>query len=228
MVHGFRQCEYAGAAHSSPGWLEPRDAIHAGREADRASRIAAKRAVAETHRSGDARTARRHARPMPSAPWIYRGFDRRMMCAERAFRQLQLAQQNCAGLPQAGDDGGIPTRAIILVDGHAGCRCNALGMAEILHRNWDTMQRAAKTATGDLAVGLLRLRQRQLRGGLGIAFEPWIEICDAIEHRLRYLQRGKLARLDAAADLDEVEIAKFIRGHRSFPSMLPPCKACAG
>src|SRR4029077_581431 len=120
---------------------------------------------------------------MPGAPRVHRRVDRRMMRAEGAFSELQLAQQNSTGLPQAGDDSGVTIRAIVFVDGHAGSRRNTLGMTKVLYRNWNAVQRSAKRATGNIAVGLPRLGQRQLWGGLDIAFEPWIEAADAVQHR---------------------------------------------
>src|SRR5215470_585336 len=112
---------------------------------------------------------------MRRAARIDRSIDGRVMRGKSAFGELELAEQNRAGLSQAGDDGGVTIRGMLLVNGHAGGRGDALGVTEVLHRNRNAMQGPANRAEGDLAVGLARLRQRQLWGQGGIAPEAGIE-----------------------------------------------------
>jgi hypothetical protein len=150
---------------------------------------------------------------MRGAPRIDRGIDRGMMRAEGSFGELQLAQEHGAGLPQPDDDRCISIGAMILVDGHAGSRRNALGMTEILHGDRHAMQGSTKCAAGDLAIGTARLSQGQVRSEGSVTFQAGLEPGDAIKKCLSHLDRRKLARLDATADFDEVEVVEFIRGH---------------
>jgi hypothetical protein len=90
-----------------------------------------------------------------------------MVRAKSAFGELQLAQHNGAARPQSANHRRIAIGAIVLVDEHAGSGRNALGMTEVLYRNWNAMQGTTKRATQNLSIGITSLGQRQI--GVSVA-----------------------------------------------------------
>ena len=135
------------------------------------------------------------------------------MVGEGAFGELQLAQQDGAGLGEALDDRRIVVGPEVLVDRHAGGGRNALGVAEVLHRDRHAVQRPAIGAAPDLGLGLARLLQREVGGDGGVALQPAVEFADALQHGLGQRDRRERAHLDAARDVEEVEIVKVLVAH---------------
>src|SRR3989442_14840630 len=81
----------------------------------------------------------------------------------RDLVHAELAEQDRTRLAQLADDGRVLARDPVLENAGSGRGTGALSREEVLHRNRDSMQRAAIPATGDLALGLRGLGSRELR-----------------------------------------------------------------
>jgi hypothetical protein len=66
-----------------------------------------------------------------------------MMGRESALCHRQLAKNDRAGAFKALHDGAVVRRNEILMDEHTGGGRREIRVAQILHRDWDAMQRAA-------------------------------------------------------------------------------------
>ena len=141
-----------------------------------------------------------------------------MVVGEGAFGELQFAQQDGARLGEAFHDRRIVVRLEHLVDGHAGGGWNALGVAEILYRDWHAVQRPAIRAALDLGFRLARLLQGEVGCHGCVALQPAIELFDPLQHGLGERHRRECADLDAARDVDQVEVVKVVRAHRFLAS----------
>jgi hypothetical protein len=102
------------------------------------------------------------------------------MVGEGAFGELQLAQQDGAGLGETLDDRRIVVGFEFLVDGHAGRGRNALGVAKVLHGDGHAVQRPTPGAALDLGLRLAGLFQSEVGGDGGVALQPTVEFADAL------------------------------------------------
>ena len=206
VVQRRGEFEHAEAAHPTPGGLDTRQAIGGTREADRPAGVGAQRSVAQAGRRGHARTAGRRARPMRCVPWIDGHRDLRVMVGVGTFGELQLAHDHRAGAAQALHDGRVLIGLEVGVDRHARGSGNALGPAQVLHRDRRAMQRATNLALRDFGVGAPRVGQRAVGHQGGVALERTVELLNATELRLGRVNARNFARLNAPRDVEQFEI----------------------
>jgi hypothetical protein len=83
-----------------------------------------------------------------------------MMVGEGALGHLELAQQHGTCGAEALDHGGIDLGHPVGQDGRAAGGADALGEAQVLHRDRHAVQRAAIASPDDLVLGLPRLIER--------------------------------------------------------------------
>ena len=108
-----------------------------------------------------------------------------MVGAVGAFGHLQLAQDHCACVPEACDDGGVFGGHVGAMDHHAGGRGDARGVAEIFYGNRHAMEGAARFARSGLGIEAGGVRERPLGRERRVAPELAIYLADAIKDRPR-------------------------------------------
>jgi hypothetical protein len=104
---------------------------------------------------------------------------------------------NAASMQTLHDDCSLRRHAIAIRFGAVGGG-NAGGVQKILRAPRYAMQRAAIVSGGNLAVGLLGLRQSQVAGERDNAVQLGIEALQAVQIRAREALRRELARFDPA------------------------------
>ena len=160
MVQRLRQRQHSVPTDPPPGRFQPHDSARRGRRANRASRVAAQRGVAQPRRRRRARTARRHPRPAVRRPRIDRHLPRPVVARHRALGQVELAQQHRPRRAQPRHHGRIEARPKVFQHLRPAHRRRIGGEAEILHCDRHAMQRPAVAARGDLRLRPPRLRER--------------------------------------------------------------------
>ena len=101
--------------------------------------------------------------PMVPVPGVERRRHIGMMVGERSLGELELAQQDGAGLAQLANDGRIDARDEAAVQGHSRRRGDPFGPAQVLDGDRHAVQLRQELAPPDHLLGRTRLRQRQLR-----------------------------------------------------------------
>ena len=100
--------------------------------------------------------------PVVAVPGIERRRDVGMVVGERALGELQLAEQDGAGLAQLAHDGRVDARDEVAVQRHARRGGDAFGPAQVLDRDRHAVQLRQDLAPADHLLGRARLRQREL------------------------------------------------------------------
>jgi hypothetical protein len=211
-----RGCELKAAVSRdpTPGRLDPGVAVRRRREPDRAAGVGAERAEAEAGRRRDARAARRRPRPVVAMERIERRRNVGVVVRERAFGQLQLAEQHRARLAQLAHDRRIECRHEVAVQRHPGRGDDAFGVAEVLDRDRHAVQLRQDLAPADHLLGAARLRQRELGGHAGIRLQCRVEALDPAQQVLGQLDRRDLARGEQPRELVDLEVVEFAVFHQ--------------
>jgi hypothetical protein len=88
----------------------------------------------------------------------------------------------------------------------------AFRVVDILQPDRDAVKGAPNLAFRDLALGLPRLPERKLPGQRDERRELRLERADALEVRLRELDRGELARADETRSLRDLKVMELSHG----------------
>ena len=102
---------------------------------------------------------------------------------QRAHRELR--DEDRAGVAQPLDDGGVVVEDLILKRAGAPRRRDALGREQVLRAPGDAVKRPSVSAGADLAIGLRRLRQREILGQRDDAVQLRPVLLQPIEVHLR-------------------------------------------
>ena len=132
------------------------------------------------------------------------------MLERRTLGHVQLAQEHRARLGQLRHDRGVVGRLEIGVDRHPAGGSDALGEAQILHRDRDAVQGAPVEPLADLGLRLSRLLQREVGRYGGVTLETGIEGLDPGEDGLGDLNRGEIARGDVLGDRRQRLVVDFV------------------
>ncbi len=213
VIERCRQLERAVAADAPPSRLDARQSASRGREADRAAGIGADRAIAKPGRRRHARPAGRHAGPVLGIPGIDGRIDVRMMVGERALGQLDLAQQDGAGLPQALHHRAVFAGLKLPVDRRSERGGRVEGPAQVFHRDGHPVQGAAHLALRDLPVRLAGSRHRAVLHEQDVALEAAVQFVDAFELPFGDGFRRDLAGLNGLADFAQSHVVQIIVIH---------------
>ena len=137
------------------------------------------------------------------------GADVRMVVGERAFGELELAEQDRAGLAQLAHDRRVDRRHEVAVQRHARRGGDALGPAQVLDGDRHAVQLRQDLAPADHLLGGARLLERQLGRDQGVRLQRRIEALDPAQHLLGQLDRRDLARGEEPRQLADLEIVRF-------------------
>ena len=183
----------AGKADASEGGLQPDDAAHGRRAADRAAGIGSRRERDDARGDGRARPTARPARhpagvvrvAARAVPGVVRG---------RAPGQLvraQLPDANGARAREQRDHFGVSVGDVVSIDGTAVGGAGAAGVDQVLPPDRHAGQRAGIIAARDRIVDRTRLAQRPLLGHQPDGAE--LVVRRAAEMRARDLDRRDVA-----------------------------------
>src|SRR5437867_5784854 len=131
--------------------------------------------------------------------WVHRAD------AVREFVHAELPEEYGTRLTQLAHHGRVRRGNPVLEDSRAGRRPHATRGEEVLHGHRNPVQRAAVTATGELALGFVCLLACEVRGHGDKGVQPWLDCFDAAEARLGQLERRKLSRPDQRRGLLDAE-----------------------
>jgi hypothetical protein len=138
-----------------------------------------------------------------------------VVVGERAFGELELAEQHRAGFAELAHDGRVDGGNEVLVQRHAGGGRDAFGPAQVLDGDRNAVQLREDLAPADHLLGGARLRERELGRDERVRLQRRIDALDPAEHRLGELDRRDLARGEQARELFDREIVELV-GHRAI------------
>jgi len=202
------------------GRLQPGDPAIGGRNADRAAGVGADRGEAHAGGHRRRRAAARATRNVSAPPRVVGRAVVRVV-GGRAARELvrvRLPDHDGAGRTQPPHRLGVVARYVVAMERRAVGRAHARGVGQILDRDRDTVQRAARRTTCELVREAARVTAR-----LGVAdgdegVERRIMRRDAGETRVDELDRRDLARANHRRELNE-------RRAREVGHAVPTCHA---
>ncbi|MNY50864.1 hypothetical protein D3C86_1864080 [compost metagenome] len=85
-------------------------------------------------------------------------------------------------------------------------------MEQVLHRQWDAVQRTAALAARQLFFGLARLRHGLLGRHMGVAVQCAVEALDARQLGLGDLDRRQLAAADQQRQFVHLQVVQIAGG----------------
>jgi len=205
-------------ADPAVGRLDPGDAAHRRRPADRAAGVGADRPRREAGRHRRAGAARRPARQVIGVPRVARRRPGQVeaRAAERELPGRKLAEQDAARRLQASDQLCVGGRHMILAQFRMAGGRDPGGLDDVLQRVGDTVQRPAPGAGHQLALGRCRLAQCDLLGQPQKAVQLAVMRGDPLQER-----PGDLDRRHVAAAIAAVEFGNRHKGdiHRRHPQL---------
>jgi hypothetical protein len=212
-VERFRQGKCAIATDPAPGRLHACDAAGMRGEADRTAGVRTRARKAHAARRGHTRTRRGASRPIIRVPGIERLLPIRMVLAEGAFMQVQLAEDDGAGHLQPMYRRAVELRHEVLVHAHTESRRNALSEIEILEGDRHAVQRATIASRRNFDRRTPRLNAGRFRGHEEVTVQLRIERCDPVQYGLKQIDRRQLARSERRRNLhNRLIVQRFCHG----------------
>ena len=141
-----------------------------------------------------------------------------MVVGERALGELELAEQDGAGLAQLAHDGRVERRHEVAVQRHARRGRDAFGAAQVLDRDRHAVQLRQDLPPSDHLLGVARLRERELGRDEGVRLQRRVEPLDPAQHRLASARPARPCAPRAGATIVGSRDSA-VRGFRS-PSLL--------